>query len=156
MKSAWVVGLLANLLACGSSGTGGGNGGGQCESSCGRLVSCNAGGDICAPGACATFTDRWRPEFSSAYFGCLLDPNTPCASASVESCLSKAAMGLPARQSDRDYTSACLDKRTACAGAFADDYCGSALLSDAWLGQAQACLAKPCAEAKTCLAAIFR
>src|SRR5258707_13473621 len=105
MESAWVVGLLANLLACGSGGTGGGNGGGQCESSCTRLASCNVGSDICAPGACATYTERLRPEFNSAYFGCLLDPNTPCSSPSVQSCLSKAVMGLPARQSDREYVS---------------------------------------------------
>jgi hypothetical protein len=100
--------------------------------------------------------DRWRPEFSSAYFGCLTDPVTPCSSAGAESCFNTAATAIARRQSDGDYFTACMQKRTDCPGAFIDDYCSSIFLSDAWLAQAQACLAKPCTEVGACIHAIFK
>lgn len=153
-----MVGLLASLLACGGGDADqGGSGAGQCESSCNRLRACNVGSDFCAPGICATTAERWRPDLSSAYFGCLLDPATPCVSASVESCLSTAASSIQPRQSETDYMNACLQKRKACADSYADDYClGARVLSDAWLARAGACLDKACAEAGACLRPLFQ
>jgi hypothetical protein len=150
-----VFALCALVWACGSSSSASPSGSpSQCKAACERLASCNVGNDVCA--ACDLWTDRWRPEFSQAYFGCLLDSATPCTSSGTEACFGKAASGLPMRPADGAYTMSCRTKLGDCPGAFIDDYCASTMLSDAWLSQANACLGKACADAGACLRAIYK
>ena len=151
----WLFAVWGLLFSCGGSGETAPNGSGsQCKAACERLAACNVGNDVCA--ACDVWADRWRPEFSQTYFGCLLDAGTPCTSSGTEACFGRAATGLPTRPADGDYATSCHTKRTECAGAFSDDFCASRMLSDAWLAQAQTCLGKTCAEVGPCLRAIFK
>jgi len=60
------------------------------------------------------------------------------------------------RSGDNDYLMSCLEKRMTCSNPYADDYCSSVMLSDAWLAQAQGCLGQACADVGACLKAIFK
>jgi len=156
-RTAWVFAALIVLQSCGGDdSTAGGTGAQQCLDACARLAACNVGNDICAPGGCKLWTDRWRPEFSNAYFGCLLDTATPCTSAGAESCFARGASAITVRPTDKDYLSLCLQKRTTCMNPYSDDYCASTMLSEAWLSQARACLDQACGDVAACLKMIFK
>lgn len=159
MRFPWAATFFAIFIGCGSgdSTAGGSPGAQKCQSACQRLASCSVANDICAPGGCELWSDRWRPEFVDGYFGCLLDPQTPCTSAGSESCYASGVSTLTMRQSDLDYSGACMKKRTDCMNnPYPDDYCFGYFLSDAWLANAQACLAKSCDEVGACVRAVFK
>ncbi len=158
MQRGWAVVLWIAVASCGGDDSSGSGGAVQaCQNACARLSACNVSSDICAPGGCELWTDRWRPEFSSAYFDCLNDSATPCTSAGAESCVTTAFSAIMARPADTDYRDACLQKRTACSNPYPDDDClASTMLSDAWLAKAQACLAEECAAASSCIQSIFK
>jgi hypothetical protein len=57
-----------------------------------------------------------------------------------------------------EYVKTCTEKRAACTGAFADDYCGfdHGLFTDEYRAKTRACLDQPCSAVAECFRTIFR
>ena len=142
--------LLA-FCACGSSESTGSTSG-ACQSACARC-----GGDLCAD--CADTSDRYRDEYEAALYSCV-KAAAGCSTATWSTCSTQATSSASRRAADDTYREACMTKRSDCASqgvAFADDDClGSALLSEAWLQKANACIANSCADISTCLRDVFK
>ena len=56
-----------------------------------------------------------------------------------------------------DWVKSCNEKRSACMGGFSDDYCGYefGIMTDALRASLKTCIAKPCAEIRTCFDTTF-
>jgi hypothetical protein len=65
-------------------------------------------------------------------------------------CVAEAAKAVGGSAADK-YTTDCIARRTACTNGFNDDYCSPAVFAYPTAGPgAQACLAQPCDQIKTC------
>jgi hypothetical protein len=147
--------LLAALCLPGSVGCGGGSGSPQassCQAACSRC-----GGDFCID--CAATSARFRNEFETAVYACVLGGSDASCDVLWTSCFVQAAGQLSSRPVDASYRSACLAKRSECASAgtnFADDNClQSPLLEESRVAQAQQCLSLSCPAIAACFRPLF-
>lgn len=96
-----------------------------------------------------------KPDDATVYMGCLTKSD---CSVSEDSCLVTAAAKYGSDPATQAYSKACLDKRAACGGGFADDLCSlfHGALQPTYLDKAKACFDQPCASVKDCYDAIFK
>jgi hypothetical protein len=143
------------LAACssgsGSSGTAAGPEG--CQAACARC-----GSDFCVD--CAATAAKYRDEFETPLYSCVQEGGDASCGSLWESCVIKAELQTPLRPIDNSYRDACLAKKRECDAegmGFADDDCLlSVVLEQAAVMQAEDCLSKACADARSCLLAIFK
>jgi hypothetical protein len=141
--------------ACGSNGGGpaASTGTQHCTSACAKC-----GSDFCVD--CAGTGARYRDEFESALYSCVIDGGDAACDTLWQSCAIQAESALTPRAIDTSYRDDCLAKRTDCEAqgvSFADDDCLlSVLLEQSVVTQAQACLSKTCTETPSCLSTYFQ
>lgn len=123
-----------------------------CDAVTSRKDGCSQGGDgVCEDAGKCLYGRLMKPEATAAYAECYGAPTCK----SDDECV--AVAGTKAGGSAAtDYATACQSKRTACGATFSADFCGSGAFAYSGVGEAaKDCLAKPCADIKTCLTDIY-
>jgi len=144
--------LVASALACGCGGENSATPGGSgvtCAEACARCPDA----DVCSD--CDGYGARFRDEFESPLYACVLRQADAGCSRDWERCVSDAIGVAGERDIDRTFRTACLARRTECTNAgmgFADDPClTSAAFVENLVTQAQQCVSKACTEVSACL-----
>jgi hypothetical protein len=151
---ALVLAWVAIVGAVGAAGCGGSasSGSSNCQAACNRC-----GGELCVD--CAATSARFRDDFESAVYTCVLQGSDAACDTLWTSCAIQAEGQLTPRPLDTTYRDACLAKRSDCEAqgvSFADDDCLlSRLLEESMVAQAQQCLLLSCADIPACLRPIF-
>jgi hypothetical protein len=149
--------LVLLLAACSTSSSNAGSGAPAgtpgCQAACARC-----GSDFCLD--CAATSAKYRDEFETSLYACVQEVADASCGTLWTSCAIKAESEAARRPIDDTYRDACLAKKKDCdaqGAGFADDDCLiSSILEQALVMQAQDCLAKACADAKSCLQPIFK
>lgn len=90
-----------------------------------------------------------RADEYSPFLSCL---STRECGVSDDSCVAKQAMKYITDPAVQSYVKACNEKRAACSGGFADDYCGynHGLMNDDVRSKMRTCIERSCAEIRDC------
>jgi len=160
--TALIAALALGMFACGDDGDGGdGDAGGEpssvaspeCEALCEKAKTCDDASDLCGPSWCADSFDHLRTEIRAGLLSCS-EAKDPFCQAELDECLGQALAAAPQRDADVAFQTACLQRSGECSFSF--ELCALGLFFDeAILADAEACLAKPCAEVEACLKGAF-
>jgi len=121
-----------------------------------RIIKCEAGtfDKVKCANQLACYQTLVRPEDKAPFLSCLA--NRACG-VSDDKCVAEVAMKYTTDPTVSAYVKACAEKRTACSGSFADDFCAydHGLFTDEYRAKMKACVDKPCAEIGPCFDTII-
>jgi hypothetical protein len=145
-----LLGGMAAVAGCGSSGNSGGSS--SCQAACNRCAS-----ELCVD--CAATSARLRNDFENAVYACVLQGSDASCETVWTSCFVQAEGQITPRPVDTTYRDACLAKKSECDAtttSFADDNCLlSRILEEGLVAQAQQCLSQSCANIGACFMPLF-
>ena len=150
-------GLILSLGCGGDGGSGGENGSGldagvTCEDACALEQEC---GTEDALADCLAYCDcvapLFRAEFDAEIWSCL----TESCDASEDACFTDVAASVGGSPASDAFQEACMTRSSECGAALSPDYCFSAPLSDAAIGELDACLGLECEAAAECIVGVI-
>lgn len=102
----------------------------------------------------ACYQRALRPEVYTPLLTCFA---TRACGTSDDRCVAEQASKYISDPVVQDWVKTCNEKRTACMNAWTDDYCGYefGLMNDTLRTNLKTCLARSCAEVRTCFDTVF-